>query len=103
MIFLGPLAFSFHPTRFGRGRVFWARAALALGAFGIAGCAQGADEPCQIDSDCESGLVCFITQSNARGRCEDASRRSEQPTDNPDASLVEPPLDPDPPIAGEGG
>lgn len=51
----------------------WRAAALvALFAFGVlvaVGCSQSADEDCQVNRDCVSGLVCCISGQAVRGFC----------------------------------
>jgi hypothetical protein len=51
-----------------------------------AACSQGRGESCQVDRDCESGLVCF--SSSERGTCEppgerDAGKRDAAPDIDP--------------------
>jgi hypothetical protein len=68
---------------------------LGLGCICVllcAGCAQGENEPCQVDRDCSSGFVCRRTGGDERGRCEDANSSIETPVEDLDAAIVEPPL-----------
>ncbi len=49
-------------------------AGLALS--GLAACSQGANETCQIDGDCSSGLLCCIGKTADRGYCATKSQCS---------------------------
>jgi hypothetical protein len=53
--------------------------ALLLGA-----CSQGADETCQIDGDCSSGLMCCIKNAD-RGYCTTQKACDSSTTVNTDA------------------
>lgn len=75
----------------------------ALAAVLLLSCTQGANEPCQIDRDCTSGLVCRRGPGSDRGRCEDANRIVDEPAAGLDASANDPPLPPDPIIEGDAG
>jgi hypothetical protein len=69
----------------------------------LAGCTQGEGDPCQIDSDCSSGLVCRSSGGNERGRCERADTSPATPVDDLDAAVVEPPLPEDLSGLGDAG
>lgn len=43
--------------------------AIVLAAALLAGCKQGVNEVCQVDSDCEEGLVC----NRVQGTCQEGS------------------------------
>jgi hypothetical protein len=42
---------------------------LVLAALSLAACSQGKDEPCQVKSDCSSGLLCCPAPEFPRGLC----------------------------------
>jgi hypothetical protein len=46
---------------------------LAAVLFALAGCKQGINDRCQVDSDCDNGLLCFFTGApnpTIGGQCE---------------------------------
>lgn len=47
----------------------------------LAACTQGEGGPCQLDRDCDDGLICRIGsgQSGARGVCRDPDEIEEEP------------------------
>lgn len=42
---------------------------LMLAALCLAACSQSRGDPCQVNSDCSSGLLCCPAPVNARGVC----------------------------------
>lgn len=46
---------------------------LALALFllsAVAACSQSSGEPCQVNRDCDDGLICVIARGSERGTCE---------------------------------
>jgi hypothetical protein len=56
----------------------------------LSACTQAEDEACQVDSDCDDGLVCFGT--GLRGMCvpPDEANQDEDAGDAGDAGVVDP-------------
>jgi hypothetical protein len=50
-------------SRLPRARLLTAVLPLALGLALLAGCKQGEGDRCEVNSDCESGLMCFMRGS----------------------------------------
>jgi hypothetical protein len=64
--------------------------ALTLVLAGLAGCKQGEGERCQIDSDCEEGLICSTSNSTCvpKGVTTDAGPTIDAPpATTPDAGI----------------
>jgi hypothetical protein len=45
-------------------------ALMCAGLLLLSACSQGENDPCQIDSDCDSGLICVRARAAERGTCE---------------------------------
>jgi hypothetical protein len=45
----------------------------ALVATALLACSQDKDQPCQVDGDCDDGLICVGARRSERGTCEDPS------------------------------
>lgn len=61
---------------------------LAVGLT-LSACEQGEGQPCQVESDCSSGLVCCLGAAATRGTCgnvEDDGCGDNEPEPTPDAA-----------------
>lgn len=61
-------------------KMMLALVSLLLLAVGGAGCKQAEGERCQIDSDCDDGLIC-CDESGSGGICKPKSKCGQTPTD----------------------
>ena len=77
-------------------------AAVALSLL-LAACSQGKNEPCQLQSDCEDGLLCIIADGVARGRCESPSQADGGTPSDAAVDSGEPPLPSDDAGSEDGG
>src|SRR5262249_31667888 len=58
-------------------RLLSARALLCAGLLWLSACSKGENGPCQIDGDCDAGLICFRARGGVRGTCENPKTLEE--------------------------
>jgi hypothetical protein len=80
---------------------------LLLCALALAGCARDENESCQIDGDCDDGLICVRARSSERGTCEDPQKIEDAGQADggelPDAAPLPPILEDDAGADGDAG
>jgi hypothetical protein len=77
---------------------------LVLCALALGGCARGENDSCQLNGDCDDGLICVRARGSERGTCEDPDEieNAEDAGAIPDAAAL-PPIGEDDAGASDAG